>query len=94
MSEQKDYYVKKVESTTENKDTKIASNVVFAVAGFILAGVAFGIGDQIFNDTSLQYLAAFGGVGISSANIRSARQKLATKKETITNSTQYSKGRK
>lgn len=94
MSEQKDYYVKKVESAEENKNTKIASNVIFAVAGFILAGVAFGIGDQIFNSTTLQSIAAFGGVGISGANIKIARQKLATKKGTITNSTQYSKGKK
>lgn len=91
MSEQKDFYVKKVESAEENKNTNITANVIFAVAGFILAGVAFGIGDQIFESSTMQTLGAFGGVGISSAGIKTAKNKLALKKQA---SNQYSKGRK
>lgn len=86
MSENKDFYVKKVE---QNQDTNITANVIFAIAGFVLAGVAFGIGDQIFSGPSMQYLTAFGGVGITSANIKSMREKLALKKQN-----NNSKGRK
>lgn len=94
---ERDYYVKSVESkeqVEQNPDTRIAGNVVFAVASLILAGVAFGIGEQIFNNTTLQYLTAFGCVGVTNANIRTMREKLklkATLKEN--NAKQYSKGK-
>lgn len=97
-NENKDYYVKKVESQEQvqsNPDTKIAGNVVFAAAGLLLAGVAFGIGEEVFNSTTIQYIAAFGGVGITSTNLKAMREKLklkATLKEN--NAKQYTKGRK
>lgn len=95
--ETKDYYVKKVETQEQvqnQPDTKIAGNVVFAAAGLLLAGVAFGIGEEIFNNTTIQYIAAFGGVGITSTNLKTMREKLklkATLKENATK--QYTKGR-
>ena len=98
---EKDYYVKKVESSSNvqtTQDTRIASNVIFAVASFILAGVAFGIGDQIFGSTAMQYLVAFGCVGVTNANIRAMREKLKVKSGQSEASQekpkQYSKGNK
>lgn len=91
MQEPKDYYVKNVEKYEEHNETKIALNTIFTIAGLTLAGVAFGIGDQIFGD--LQYLAAFSGVGISSANIRIMKEKLSASKQAKTTK-QYIKEKK
>ena len=49
----------------------IALNTIFAVAGFALAGVSFGLG--------LSTLLAFGGVGVSGASIRALRENLKIK---------------
>ena len=92
----KDYNVKKVqpsEETQNNNDTKIAANVVFSVASLVLAGVAFGVGDQIFGNTTLQYLAAFGCVGVTSANIKAMREKMKLKSGKTNNESTKSKGR-
>lgn len=86
--ETKDYTIKNIESKeTVNKELnrKIRYNAIFAIAGLLLAGVAFGIGEEIFSSTSFQYLAAFGGVGICSANINALRENIKQKSENNTN---------
>lgn len=74
MSNQKDYYIEKIEKPEEvikATNGKIALNSVFAVAGFVLAGVSFGL--------SLGPLLAFGGVGIASASIKALRDNIKLK---------------
>lgn len=98
MSNGKNYHVKKVEpaeTTQNNPDTKIRNNLIFALAGLIAAGVAFGVGDQIFESSTIQTILAFGGIGISGANIRIMREKLKLKtgKTNAENEKQRSKGR-
>lgn len=82
MSEKKDYYIEKIEKPEQVvKDTngKIALNATFAISGFILAGVAFGIGEELFASTTIQTLAAFGGVGITSASLKGLRDNIKLK---------------
>ena len=70
----KDYTIEKIEKPEEvikRTNGSIALNTIFAVAGFALAGVSFGLG--------LSTLLAFGGVGISSASIRALRENLKIK---------------
>ncbi len=93
MNEQKDFYVNDVEHAEEN-NPKIAHNVIFAIAGFVLAGVSFGIGEEIFGDSWLEQVAPFVGIGISTANIRIMRDKLASKAGKNNSSIQYRKGKK
>ena len=74
MIEQKDYYVEKIETPEEvirNSNGQIALNVIFAVAGFAIAGIGFGL--------SLGALLAFGGVGIASASIKALRENIKIK---------------
>lgn len=91
---QKDYYVKNIESSNEtNIDAKIRNNKIFAVAAFLLAGVAFGIGDELFNSVTLQNIVAFASVGVSCANIRALKENKKIKKAQE-QAKQYSKGSK
>lgn len=79
----KDYFINKVERSEEmNKELnkKIRTNIIFAVASFVLAGVAFGIGEQLFASTSIQNIVAFGSVGISCANIKALKNNLELRK--------------
>lgn len=70
----KDYKIEKIESPEEvikKTNGNIALNALFAVAGFTLAGVSFGLG--------LGPLLAFGGVGITSASIKALRDNVKIK---------------
>ena len=70
----KDYKIEKIEKPEEviqQANGNIAFSAIFAVAGFALAGVSFGLG--------LGPLLAFGGVGISSASIKALRDNIKTK---------------
>lgn len=70
----KDYTIEKIEKPEEvikEANGSIALNTLFAVAGFTLAGVSFGLG--------LGPLCAFGGVGIASASIKSLRDNIKVK---------------
>lgn len=81
----KDYTVKNLEKAEETNNVeinqKIRNNIIFAIAAFLLAGVSFGIGDELFGSTSLQNIVAFGSVGISGANIRALKNNLKLKSE-------------
>lgn len=78
----KDYTVKEVESITKQDLNKtIRNNIIFTIAGLILAGVAFGIGDEIFDSTSIQNIVAFGCVGISCGSVRALKSNLKLKSQ-------------
>lgn len=65
----------------ENKDLnkKIRNNIFFSVTSFLLAGIAFGIGDKILGSSTLQYIVAFLAIGITTANIRALKENLKLK---------------
>lgn len=72
----KDYTIERIEKTEEvikRTNGKIALNSIFAVAGFALAGVSFGLG--------LGPLLAFGGVGITTASIKALRDNIKEKSD-------------
>ena len=70
----KDYTIEKIEKPEEvikKANGNLILNTHFAVAGFTLAGVSFGLG--------LGPLLAFGGVGITSASIKAMRENIRLK---------------
>ncbi len=78
MNENKNYHVKDIQKASDvdkNPDTRIVGNVVFAAASLVLAGVAFGL-PALFASTTLQYLVAFGCVGVTNYNLKEMREKL------------------
>ena len=98
----KDYYIKKVEGTFEDVEDikeKIKYNVIFGVSALLVAGVAFGIGDQIFDNIVFKNIVAYGAVGISGANFNALRNNLRIKStlpkiQKEESPKQYSKGSK
>lgn len=78
MENQKDYYVEKIEKPEEiikRTNGKIALNAIFAVAGFLLAGVGFGV----LTNGIMHTITAFGGVGITSASIKALQENMKLK---------------
>lgn len=72
----KDYTIEKIEKPEEvikKANGNMILNSLFAVAGFTLAGVSFGLG--------LGPLLAFGGVGITTASIKALRENIKIKSE-------------
>lgn len=72
-----DYTIEKIEKPEDvikRTNGKIALNAVFLVAGFLLAGVGFGVATGIMNA-----VLGFGGVGISSASIKALKENLKVK---------------
>lgn len=77
----KEYKVENVEKENDyskDLDKKIRNNKIFALAAFLVAGVAFGLGDQIVSPF-LQDVFAFGAIGVSSANIMALKENLKIK---------------
>lgn len=73
----KDYTIEKIEKPEEvikRTNGKIALNTMFIVAGFLLAGVGFGVATGVLNA-----VLGFGGVGITSASIKALKDNLKEK---------------
>jgi hypothetical protein len=73
----KDYTIEKIEKPEEvikRTNGKIALNTIFMIAGFLVAGVGFGVATGIMNA-----VLGFGGVGITSASIKALKENLKVK---------------
>ncbi len=73
----KDYTIEKIEKPEEvikRTNGKIALNTIFLIAGFLVAGVGFGVATGIMNA-----VLGFGGVGITSASIKALKENLKVK---------------
>lgn len=73
----KDYTIEKIEKPEEvikRTNGKIALNTIFMIAGFLVAGVGFGVATGI-----MHAVLGFGGVGITSASIKALQENLKVK---------------
>ena len=87
MSNNKNYTIEKIEKSEQvlrQANGNIALSSIFAIGGFALAGVAFGL--------ELSTLLAFTGVGITSASIKNLRDNIklkSTAKEQLKGKTKW-----
>ena len=77
----KDYTIEKIEKPEEvikRTNGKIALNTIFMIAGFLVAGVGFGVATGIMNA-----VLGYGGVGITRASIYALKENLIVKSTAI-----------
>lgn len=82
MTKEKDYYIENIESAEElmnDINQKIRLNVIFIVTGVMLAGVGFGLGEEIFNNSTLETITSYGGIGMTCGSIQTLRENLKIK---------------